>query len=110
MTRAQGFILEKDAAASQMRNPVFKRFAMLDRNIWIPSRVPQTLQCTECGRISGFVAFHEPDHYAYSCMTCKATNLLTLSQINAVESSRFHKLPSVLPPIISNRAAHHMKG
>jgi hypothetical protein len=83
---------------------------MPDRNIWISSRVPQNLACTDCGRTSKFVAFHQPDRYEYNCSGCKATKLLTLSQINAVESSRFHRMPAaVVPPIITFKAAHSMK-
>jgi hypothetical protein len=74
-----------------------------DRNIWIPSRVPQSLPCPDCGRISTFVSFVEPDHYQYECSGCRKTKLLTLAQINATESHRFHKLPAaVVPPIISS--------
>lgn len=83
-----------------------------DRNIWIRSRVPQTLQCSECGRTAKFVAFHEPDHYQYNCTACRSNRVVTLAQINALESTRFHKMPRVVaPPIITNmKSVHHMKG
>jgi Zn finger protein HypA/HybF involved in hydrogenase expression len=64
-----------------------------DRNIWIPSRVPQSLPCAECGHTSKFVTFVEPEQYRYTCPACQTTRLLTLSQINATEARRFHKLP-----------------
>lgn len=80
-----------------------------DRNIWIPSRVPQTLTCSECARTSKFVSFVRPDQYRYSCSFCGATRLLTLSQINAIESSRFHKLPASVPPIITAKVVHSAK-
>jgi hypothetical protein len=80
-----------------------------DRNIWIPSRVPQTLPCTDCGRTSRFIALHQPDHYEYSCTACHTTKMLTLSQINEMESSRFHKLPAAMLPITSGKFTHQMK-
>lgn len=82
-----------------------------DRNIWIRSRVPQTLQCSECGRTAQFVAFHEPDHYEYSCNGCGSNRVVTLAQINALESSRFHKTSGVIAPsiITSTKPVHHMK-
>jgi DNA-directed RNA polymerase subunit RPC12/RpoP len=78
-----------------------------DRNIWIPSRVPQTLPCSDCGRTSKFVDFYEPDHYEYKCNSC-GSKLLTLSQINAVEARRWHKLPAAVPAIIT-KAVHPAK-
>jgi hypothetical protein len=73
--------------------------------------VPQTLQCSECGRTANFVTFHEPDHYEYNCMACRSNHVLTLAQINALESNRFHKVPVVVvPPIIVNaKSLHPMK-
>ena len=72
-----------------------------DRNIWIPSRVPQTLQCSECNRTAEFAAFRRPDQYEYSCPACGAKKLLSLTQINTLESSRFRKLPINVPPLIT---------
>jgi hypothetical protein len=75
-----------------------------DRNIWIPSRVPQTLACFDCGRTLNFVGFQEPDHYQYTCPACRATQVLSLAQINATEAHRFHRLPNTTAqPIISSR-------
>lgn len=81
---------------------------MPDRNIWIPSRVPQALQCSDCGRTSKFVDSHQPDQYEYSCSACGSRKVFTLSQINAMESSRFHKMPAAVPPIIS-KVTHLVK-
>lgn len=79
-----------------------------DRNLWIPSRVPQNLQCPDCGRTSKFVTFVKPDHYEYSCPSCHNSQLLTLAQINNVESKRFHRVPTAaIPPIITAKAPHH---
>jgi len=73
-----------------------------ERNIWIPSRVPKTLQCSECNRSCVFIAFQEPDHYEYRCSSCGATRLLTLPQINAMEASRLRKSPLNIPPVITH--------
>jgi hypothetical protein len=72
-----------------------------DRNIWIPSRVPQTLPCSECGHTSYYNDLRQPDLYEYTCNDCHSTKQLTLSQINAVEARRFHKVPSPGSNIIS---------
>jgi len=78
-----------------------------DRNIWIPSRVPHSLQCADCRRTAKFIGFVEPDHYEYRCTACQSTTLLTLDQINELESSRFHRLPGNMPAIITAKATHH---
>jgi hypothetical protein len=75
-----------------------------DRNIWIPSRVPQTLRCSQCGRTSHFNDLRQPDHYEYTCNACHGTKLFTLSEINALEAVRFHKVPSGVSNIISINA------
>ncbi len=79
-----------------------------DRNIWIPSRVPQQLQCSDCGRTSKFVEFHQPDRYEYNCTACGASKRLTLSQINSIESNRFHRVPAM--SAIGGKPFNHMKG
>jgi DNA-directed RNA polymerase subunit RPC12/RpoP len=82
-----------------------------DRNIWIRSRVPQNLPCSQCGRTAKFVGLQEPDHYEYNCTACRSKLVMTLTQINALESNRFHRNGGVIvPPIITNtKSAHHMK-
>ncbi|WP_041855722.1 hypothetical protein [Candidatus Korobacter versatilis] len=77
-----------------------------ERNIWIPSRVPKSLQCSECNRICNYVAYHQPEQYEYRCGTCGATKMLTLSQINAMESNRLRRVPVALPPVISDIRAN----
>ena len=73
-----------------------------DLNIWIPSRVPQSLACPDCGRPANFMGFQKPDRYQYSCDSCHSTKTLTLSQINSSEANRFHKLPHLAAaPIVS---------
>ncbi len=81
-----------------------------DRNIWISSRVPQQLQCADCGRTSKFVEFHSPDRYEYNCSVCGSTKLLTLSQINAMESNRFHRGPVLVSSGQPGKLVNHMKG
>jgi len=73
-----------------------------ERNIWIPSRVPKSLQCSECNRIASFVTYHLSEQYEYHCANCGATKMLTLSQINAIESNRLRKVPLAVPPVISD--------
>lgn len=81
-----------------------------DRNIWISSRVPRTLQCAACGRTAKFVDFHQPDHYEYGCSFCATTKLLTLQEINQLEANRFHRVPAAtVPPIITVGAVPHLK-
>ena len=72
-----------------------------DRNIWIPSRVPQTLPCSDCGRTSHYNDLRTPDHYEYTCPDCLNTRLYSLDEINAMESRRFHKAPTAVSNIIS---------
>ncbi len=72
-----------------------------DRNIWIPSRVPQTLPCSDCGRTSHYNDLRDPDHYEYTCPDCLHTRHYSLEEINAMESRRFHKPPSAASNIIS---------
>lgn len=82
-----------------------------DRNIWIRSRVPQQLQCPDCGRSSKFVEYHpSSDRYEYSCSGCAATKLLTLSQINAMEANRFHRTPVMMSAANAGKLVNHMKG
>jgi hypothetical protein len=69
--------------------------------------VPQTLQCADCRRAAKFVGFVKPDRYEYRCTSCQSTTLLTLNEINELESSRFHKLPVNIPAIITAKATHH---
>ena len=83
--------------------------ALSDRNIWIPSRVPQTLPCSNCGRTASYLALHEPEQYEYACASCGSTRLLTLTQINMLESNRFHKMPVAAPPIITRKPTHSAK-
>ena len=73
-----------------------------ERNIWIPSRVPKSLLCSECNRTCNFVAYHQPEQYEYRCAACGATKLLTLAQINAMESNRLRKLPISIPPVFTD--------
>ena len=80
-----------------------------DRNIWIRSRVPQQLQCSECGRTSKFVELHVNDLYEYSCSACGITKLMTLSQINAIEANRFHRTPAPVTPIDAGKWAQSAK-
>ena len=81
-----------------------------NRNIWIRSRVPQQLPCPACGRSSKFVAYQQPENYEYRCSTCGSTSQLTLSQINAMESNRFHRVPSVLIDTVLSKTGHPLKG
>ena len=81
-----------------------------DRNIWIRSRVPQQLQCSECGRTSKFVKLHVNDLYEYSCPSCGIIKLLTLPQINAIEANRFHRPSAPVTPIDAGKWAQSMKG
>lgn len=73
-----------------------------DRNIWIPSRVPRSLACPDCGRPAKFIGLVKPDRYQYSCDSCRSTKSFTLAQINSTEANRFHKLPHLaVSPIVS---------
>ncbi len=81
-----------------------------DRNIWIRSRVPQQLQCSECGRTSKFVGLHVNDLYEYSCSSCGITKLLTLPQINAIEANRFHRVVTPVTPINARKWEQLVKG